>query len=70
MESGIRSGGASPDFRTPRTGLPDPISQHLMRTTLESLGDHLSVIAKTYTKRHSTEPKSHATPKTPAGIAL
>jgi hypothetical protein len=67
LDSGVVSGAASPDFRTPKTSLPDPISQRLLKTTLESLGSHLTVIAKTYTKRHSNEP---VTPKSPTGIAL
>ena len=68
LDAGNRSGGTSPDFRTPKMSLPEPISQNLLKTTLESLGSHLSVIAKTYTKRHSTEPIPSS--KSPSGIVL
>lgn len=54
-ELNSRSATNSPDLRQSSNTLPDPISQHLMRSTLESLGNHLAVIAKTYTRRHSNE---------------
>jgi len=34
---------------------PDPVLNRLVWSTFESLSSHIAVIAKSYTKRHSTE---------------
>ncbi len=71
--------GTSSIPAAPSSPLPaSPITQHIVRSTLESFGSHLSVIAKTYTRRRghsfSSEPNNSkagqsSTPSSPMGTS-